>query len=148
MALIDKLTTIADGFRSSRGLSEQLTLERMAELALVPIGSGDGNATELSTEEVSVTTNSSGSAAVTFSFVPKYVFISDGKDITVNSIVYKNSGGFDFTKSLNCITCCFRNASSITQMLGVLNENTVTITVATASAQTISGLQLNLRAYG
>ena len=149
MALIDKLTAIADGFRASRGITEKLSLDRMAELARVEIGSGGGStgSSSIQTEEVSVTTDSSGNATVTFSFKPKYV-LTDGKDITVNSTSYKNNGGFDFTKSLNCITCCFRNASSIIQMLGALNENTVTITVATASAQTISGLQLTLRAYG
>lgn len=33
MALIDKLTAIADGFRASRGTTETYTLDRMAELA-------------------------------------------------------------------------------------------------------------------
>lgn len=40
MALTDKLKTIADNFRESRGLSQELTLVDMAELALVPIGGG------------------------------------------------------------------------------------------------------------
>ena len=146
MALIDKLTAIADGFRTSRGITEELSLDEMAELARVDIGSGTGSA-ELTSEET-VTTDSSGSATATFSFKPKYVFITDGKDITVNNTIYKNNGGFDFTKSATCITCGFRNSSSIIQMLGVLSDNTVTITVANASSQTISGLQLTLRAYG
>ena len=150
MALIDKLRAIADGFRASRGITEELSLDRMAELARVEIGSGDGTTSSYSikTEEASITTNSSGQATVTFSFKPKYVFITDRNDITVSNTVYKNNGGFDFTKSLNCITCCFRNASSMIQILGNLSENTVTIVAATAAAQTISGLQLTLRAYG
>ena len=42
MALIDKLKAIADGFRASRGLTEELTLDRMAELAREEFGSGEG----------------------------------------------------------------------------------------------------------
>lgn len=42
MALIDKLTAIADGFRSSRGTTEPLSLEQMAVLAAEPIGGGGG----------------------------------------------------------------------------------------------------------
>lgn len=40
MALIDKLTAIADGFRASRGTTQAYTLDEMAELAAVPLGSG------------------------------------------------------------------------------------------------------------
>lgn len=40
MALIDKLKAIADGFRASRGLTEELTLDRMAELASEEVGGG------------------------------------------------------------------------------------------------------------
>ena len=40
MALTDKLTAIADGFRSSRGTVEKLSLGEMAALAAVPIQSG------------------------------------------------------------------------------------------------------------
>lgn len=39
--LVQKLTDIADGFRTSRSLTDQLTLDEMAELAAVPIGSTD-----------------------------------------------------------------------------------------------------------
>ena len=42
MALIDKLTAIADGFRDSRGTTEPLTLDEMAVLAAEPISSGGG----------------------------------------------------------------------------------------------------------
>lgn len=38
MALTDKLTAIADGFRSSRGISDKLTMEQMATLAAEPLG--------------------------------------------------------------------------------------------------------------
>lgn len=38
MALTDKLTAIAEGFRTSRGISDGLTLEEMAELARTPLG--------------------------------------------------------------------------------------------------------------
>lgn len=41
MALTDKLTAIADGFRSSRGTSEHFTLDRMAQLAAVPVGAAE-----------------------------------------------------------------------------------------------------------
>lgn len=40
MALTDKLTAIADGFRSSRSIVEKLSLGEMAALAAVPIQSG------------------------------------------------------------------------------------------------------------
>lgn len=40
MALIDKLTAIANGFRASRGTTQAYTLDEMAELAAVPLGSG------------------------------------------------------------------------------------------------------------
>ena len=36
--LVDKLTNIADGFRTSRSLTETLSLDEMATLAAVPIG--------------------------------------------------------------------------------------------------------------
>jgi hypothetical protein len=42
MALTDKLTAIADGFRTSRGTSDKYTLEQMATLAAEPIGGGGG----------------------------------------------------------------------------------------------------------
>ena len=42
MALIDKLTAIADGFRASRGTTEQLSLDQMAVLAADPVGGGGG----------------------------------------------------------------------------------------------------------
>lgn len=38
MALTDKLKSIADGFRASRGISDELSLTQMAELAAVPLG--------------------------------------------------------------------------------------------------------------
>lgn len=34
----EKMTAIADGFRNSRGLTEKIGLDRMAELAAVPLG--------------------------------------------------------------------------------------------------------------
>lgn len=37
MALIEKLEAIADGFRSSRGLTEKISLDDMARLSLVPV---------------------------------------------------------------------------------------------------------------
>ena len=40
MDLIDKLTAIADGFRAGRGTTQAYTLDEMAELAAVPLGSG------------------------------------------------------------------------------------------------------------
>ena len=49
MALIDKLIAIADGFRASRGLTEELSLDRMAELASEEVGGG--GATEPYMEE-------------------------------------------------------------------------------------------------
>ena len=39
--LVGKLTNIADGFRTSRSLTETLSLDEMATLAAVPIGSTD-----------------------------------------------------------------------------------------------------------
>ena len=39
--LVEKLTNIADGFRTSRSLTETLSLDDMATLAAVPIGGGD-----------------------------------------------------------------------------------------------------------
>lgn len=38
MALTDKLTAIADGFRESRGTTDKLSLDEMATLASVPLG--------------------------------------------------------------------------------------------------------------
>lgn len=43
MALIEKLTNIADGFRTSRSLTEKLSLDEMAVLAAVPIQQGGDN---------------------------------------------------------------------------------------------------------
>lgn len=40
MALIEKLTAIADGFRESRGTTDKLTLDDMAELAAEAVGGG------------------------------------------------------------------------------------------------------------
>lgn len=37
------LTAIADGFRTSRGITDKISTERMAELAAVPIGGGGSN---------------------------------------------------------------------------------------------------------
>ena len=44
MALTDKLIAIADGFRTSRGLTEELSLDRMAELASEEIGGSGSSA--------------------------------------------------------------------------------------------------------
>lgn len=41
MALTDKLTAIADGFRTSRGTTEKLTLDDMAVLAGEAVGGSD-----------------------------------------------------------------------------------------------------------
>jgi hypothetical protein len=41
MALTDKLTAIADGFRASRGTTEKYSLEQMAVLAAEPAGGGN-----------------------------------------------------------------------------------------------------------
>lgn len=41
MALIDKLTAIADGFRTSRGINDVLTLDEMAVLSAEPLGAGE-----------------------------------------------------------------------------------------------------------
>lgn len=38
MALIDKITAIADGFRSSRGTTDKYTLDQMATLAAETVG--------------------------------------------------------------------------------------------------------------
>ena len=40
MALINKLRAIGDGFRESRGTTQEYTLEEMAALAAEPLGSG------------------------------------------------------------------------------------------------------------
>ena len=40
MALIDKLTAIADGFRTSRGTEQKYTLDEMAVLAAEKVGGG------------------------------------------------------------------------------------------------------------
>lgn len=58
--LVEKLTNIADGFRTSRSLTETLSLDDMATLAAVPIGSGenklaqlvDGTITEITAEDL------------------------------------------------------------------------------------------------
>ncbi len=42
MALIDKLTAIGDGFRSSRGTEQKYTLDEMAVLAAEKVGGGAG----------------------------------------------------------------------------------------------------------
>ena len=46
MALTDKLTSIADGFRSSRGTTDKYTLEQMAVLAAEPVGGGGADLPE------------------------------------------------------------------------------------------------------
>lgn len=43
MALTDKLTAIADGFRASRGTSQKYTLDEMAVLAAEKVGGGGGS---------------------------------------------------------------------------------------------------------
>lgn len=59
--LVEKLTNIADGFRTSRSLTETLSLDDMAVLAAVPIGEGtdnklaqlvDGSLTEITAEDL------------------------------------------------------------------------------------------------
>lgn len=45
MALINKLKAIGDGFRESRGTTQEYTLEEMAQMAREPLG--DGNAEDL-----------------------------------------------------------------------------------------------------
>lgn len=40
MALTDKLTAIADGFRTSRGTEQKYTLDEMAVLAAEKVGGG------------------------------------------------------------------------------------------------------------
>lgn len=60
MAFIEKLTNIANGFRTSRSLTEKLSLDDMAVLAAVPITSGenklaqfvDGTITEITAEDL------------------------------------------------------------------------------------------------
>lgn len=41
MALTDKLTAIADGFRTSRGTEQKYTLDEMAVLAAEKVGGGE-----------------------------------------------------------------------------------------------------------
>lgn len=43
MALIEKLTAIADGFRTSRGTTQEYTLDEMAVLAAEEVGGGGGD---------------------------------------------------------------------------------------------------------
>lgn len=40
MALTDKITAIADGFRTSRGTEQKYTLDEMAVLAVEKVGGG------------------------------------------------------------------------------------------------------------
>ena len=42
MALTDKLTAIANGFRTSRGTEQKYTLDEMAVLAAEKVGGGAG----------------------------------------------------------------------------------------------------------
>lgn len=42
MALTDKLTAIADGFRTSRGTEQKYTLDEMAVLAAEKVGGNSG----------------------------------------------------------------------------------------------------------
>ena len=52
MALTDKLTAIADGFRTSRGTEQKYTLDEMAVLAAEKVGGGeDYNWLHLNTTE-------------------------------------------------------------------------------------------------
>ena len=46
MALTDKLTAIADGFRTSRGTEQKFTLDEMAVLAAENVGGGGGETIE------------------------------------------------------------------------------------------------------
>lgn len=63
MALIDKLTAIADGFRASRGTTEQLSLDQMAVLAAESIGGGGGLPDNIATLDCGVYTATSASTA-------------------------------------------------------------------------------------
>lgn len=57
MALIDKLTSIADGFRQSRGTTDKYTLDQMAVLAAEPTGGGGNEPTD---EELTITGDCNG----------------------------------------------------------------------------------------
>ena len=51
MALIDKLRAIADGFRSSRGTTQEYSLDEMATLAAEPVGGVGGGGGDSEWEE-------------------------------------------------------------------------------------------------
>lgn len=103
--LVQKITNIADGFRTSRSLTETLSLDEMAELAAVPIGSADnklpqlvdGTITEITAEDLQGATairsymfyNSTRLEAITLPNtirrIEKYAFSSEGFN-TANKI--------------------------------------------------------------
>lgn len=66
MALTDKLTAIADGFRTSRGTEQKYTLDEMAVLAAEKVGGGEDfgwmhlNTTEFPTFSTEVTAYKEG----------------------------------------------------------------------------------------
>lgn len=61
MALIDKLTAIADGFRASRGTTQEYTLDEMAVLAAEEVGGGNFQAKTITpSEETQVVTPDEG----------------------------------------------------------------------------------------
>lgn len=67
MALIDKLTSIANGFRQSRGITGKLTLDRMAELAAESLGGGYSSGDVVTATSVSLTFGSGySSISVTY----------------------------------------------------------------------------------
>jgi hypothetical protein len=51
MALIDKLRAIGDGFRESRGTTQEFTLDEMASMAQEPIGGSTEDLDEVLTEQ-------------------------------------------------------------------------------------------------
>ena len=85
MALTDKLTAIADGFRTSRGTEQKYTLDEMAVLAAENVGGGAVNPTlqeKVATEngEVLPDEGYDGLSKVIVN-VPNYVTVADEAEL-------------------------------------------------------------------
>lgn len=102
MALTNKLTAIAEGFRESRGTTDKLSLEQMAILAAEPIGTGGG---ELPEEAFNIT----GVCSYRFAygswdwFIREYGNKISTKDIgDMEYMFYINTGLESIPFDLNC----------------------------------------------
>lgn len=144
MALTDKLTAIADGFRSSRGTTEGLSLEEMAVLAAEKTGitpEGTLDITENGTYDVTqyaeanVNVPTGGDGGYVFENTVNLgieVVVLDEAYVTFTSACYENKGGTELTGTIDVsagdwvlATVTTRSATTLPSDWTVLKESTV-----------------------